>query len=77
MPIAEFDGEATNVDNFEESEVVIYSQNGVVYLEGIDEEYSIFDASGRLIYSGYDTQISLSKGIYIIKTTTEAYKIIF
>lgn len=46
---------------------VIDEHQLILYIEGVDEEYNIFDTSGRLIYSGCDPQISLPQGLYLVK----------
>ena len=74
---AEFEEDGkTLVDNVDESSVMIYVQNGVFYVEGIDADYNVFDASGRLIYTGRDAQLSLPRGVYVIAIGGEVEKIV-
>ena len=66
----------TEVDQTENSSIVIYTQGGVIYIDGIQTAYDLFDAAGKLIYSGRDTQISVPSGVYILKVENEVHKIV-
>ena len=73
---AEFELDGTPVDNVDESSVIVYVQDGVIYVEGIDADYNVFDASGRLIYTGCDTQLQLPRGVYVIAVGGEVEKVV-
>ena len=72
----EYNEEPTDIENTDETSVVIYSQGGILYVEGVETDYNVFDASGRLIYTGRDTQLSLPRGVYMIHLGDEIKKIV-
>ena len=63
-------------DNVDESSVIVYVQDGVIYIEGADADYNVFDASGRLIYTGRDAQLQLPRGVYVIAVGGEVEKVV-
>ena len=65
------DIDATNTDSF-----VIYTQGGVLYVEGVDADYNVFDSAGRLVYTGSDTQLQLPRGIYMIAIGRKIQKVV-
>ena len=72
----EFIQKAPNsVEDNESVELVVYSQNGMLYIEGITSDYRLFDATGKLIYTGRDTQLSLPNGIYLLNVDNKTYKV--
>ncbi len=73
---AEFELDGTPVDNVDESSVIVYVQDGVIYVEGIDADYNVFDVNGRLVYTGRDTQLSLPRGVYVIAIDGEVEKVV-
>ena len=75
--MAEFEeDDKTMDDNVDESSVIVYVQDGVIYIEGADADYNVFDASGRLIYTGRDAQLSLPRGVYVIAVGGEVEKVV-
>ncbi len=64
-----------NVENVFEN-INIYTQNGVLYFEGLNVDYQVFDTNGRLVYSGRDTQLQLPRGVYVITVGGEVEKIV-
>ena len=75
--MAEFEEDGkTLVDNVDESSVMIYVQNGVIYVEGAETDYHVLDAAGRLIYSGRDAQLSLPRGVYVVVGGDEVEKVV-
>ena len=72
----EFGLDGTPVDNVDESSVMIYVQNGVIYVEGAETDYHVLDAAGRLIYSGRDAQLSLPRGVYVVVVGGEVEKVV-
>ncbi|MBO5085610.1 MAG: hypothetical protein J6A44_03885, partial [Paludibacteraceae bacterium] len=75
--MAEFEeDDKTMDDNVDESSVIVYVQDGVIYIEGADADYNVFDASGRLIYTGRDAQLSLPRGVYMIAVGGEVEKVV-
>ena len=73
---AEFELDGTPVDNVDESSVIVYVQDGVIYVEGIDADYNVFDVNGRLVYSGRDAQLQLPRGVYVVAVEGEVEKIV-
>jgi hypothetical protein len=74
---AEFEEDGkTPVDNVDESSVMIYVQNGVIYVEGAETDYHVLDAAGRLIYTGRDAVLSLPRGVYVIAIGGEVEKVV-
>ena len=73
---AEFELDGTPVDNVDDSSVMIYVQNGMLYIEGVEIDYNVFDASGRLIYTGRDAQLSLPRGVYMIVMGNQIQKVV-
>ena len=72
----EFIQKAPNsVEDNESVELVVYSQNGMLYIEGITSDYRLFDATGKLIYTGRDAQLSLPNGIYLLNVDNKTYKV--
>ena len=72
----EYNEDPTDVENTDETSVVIYTQGGMLYVEGIETDYNVFDASGRLIYTGRDAQLSLPRGVYMIHLAGETQKVV-
>ena len=64
------------MDNVDELSVMIYVQNGVIYVEGAETDYYVLDAAGRLIYSGRDAQLSLPRGVYVVVVGGEVEKVV-
>ena len=64
------------MDNVDGLSVMIYVQNGVIYVEGAETDYHVLDAAGRLIYSGRDTQLSLPRGVYVVVVEGEVEKVV-
>ena len=75
VAVPEFNEDGTGVENFESVDVVIYSQGGVLYIEGLNSDYRLFDATGKLIYSGCDAQLSLPRGMYLLNVGDKTYKV--
>ena len=65
------DIDATNTDSF-----VVYTQGGMLYIEGVETDYSVFDASGRLVYTGRDAQLALPRGVYVVAVGGEVEKVV-
>ena len=71
----EYNEEPTDVENADETSVVIYTQGGMLYIEGVETDYNVFDASGRLIYNGRDAVVSLPRGVYMLSVGDKTYKV--
>ena len=64
------------MDNVDELSVMIYVQNGVIYVEGVETDYHVLDAAGRSIYTGRDAQLSLPRGVYVVVVGGEVEKVV-
>ncbi|MBR4154991.1 MAG: leucine-rich repeat domain-containing protein [Paludibacteraceae bacterium] len=73
---AEFAKEEVNVENIQITSANIYSRNGKLHVEGAETDYYILDMSGRLIYSGRDTQVQLPRGVYVVSVNGELQKVV-
>ena len=69
-------GTETFVENLDGSTINIYSNNGVLYVDGLSADYQVFDINGRLIYTGRDAQLSLPRGVYVIVVSGEVEKVV-
>ena len=60
------------------SEPVISSRRGVIYIDNVDENciVRVFTLSGAKIYEGYDREISVESGIYIIHADAITLKLV-
>ena len=54
----------------------VYTNNGILHVEGAETNYHVLDAAGRLIYSGNASTLSLPRGIYLITINGETQKIV-
>ena len=67
---------STPVENTYDSNVKIYANGGNLHIEGIIEDYQVFDAFGRLVYSGRESVLSLPRGVYMVVVDGEVQKIV-
>ena len=75
IPVSE-SGTPTGVANSDATSIVIYTQNGMLYIEGAETDYHVLDAAGRLIYTGRDAQLQLPRGVYMIAVGGEVQKVV-
>ncbi len=54
----------------------IYAVDGQLYVDGIVDNYKVYDFSGHLIYNGNNPSLNLAKGIYIIVVGDKTQKIV-
>lgn len=75
---AEFglDGIQTPVKDVNKSSVMIYVRDKMIHIEGITEDYQIFDAFGRLVYTGRESALSLPRGVYVVVVEGEVEKVV-
>ena len=66
----------TDVETTTTNSLVVYTQGGMIYVEGVETDYNIFDASGRLVYSGRESVLSLPRGVYMVVVGDEVEKIV-
>ncbi len=66
----------TNVETSVISSASVYGSNGVLYVEGVETDYRVLDAAGRLIYSGRYAQLQLPHGVYVIAVGGEVQKVV-
>ena len=65
-----------DVDNTQITSANVYSRDGKLHVEGAETDYYILDMSGRLVYSGRDTQVQLPRGVYVININGELQKVV-
>ena len=66
----------TGLENSVILSVNVYGSNGILYVEGVETDYHVLDAAGRLIYSGRDAQLHLPHGVYVIAVGGEVQKVV-
>ena len=66
----------TDLKNQTEEEVLIYSNGNTIYFDGLSTEYKVFNISGKLIYKGTETSLSLPKGSYIVRINNQVAKVV-
>lgn len=54
----------------------IYAVDGQLYIEGVIDNYKVYDLSGHLIYDGNTPSLNLSKGVYIIVVGDKTQKVV-
>ena len=59
-----------------EEDVLIYSNGSTLYFKGLTTEYKVFNISGKLIYKGTETSLSLPKGSYIVRINNQVAKVV-
>ena len=69
-------GTETFVENLDGSTINIYSNKGVLYMDGLSADYQVFDVNGRLIYTGRDAQLHLPRGVYMVAVGGEVQKVV-
>ena len=69
-------GTETSVDKLEATTINIYSNNGVLYVDGLSVDYQVFDVNGRLVYSGSDAALALPRGVYVVVVEGEVEKVV-
>ncbi len=69
-------GTETSVDNLDETTINIYSNNAVLYVDGLSTDYQVFDVNGRLIYSGSESALALPRGVYVVVVGDEVEKVV-
>ncbi len=69
-------GEETSFDNTMITSADIYTRNGQLVVEGWEGEYQVYDAVGRLIYTGSVQTISLPCGVYMVRLGGETQKVV-
>lgn len=71
-----FELDGTPVDNLKEANIVVYTKDGLLYIEGAETDYHVLDAAGRLIYFGRDSQLQLPRGVYMIAIGGKVQKVV-
>ena len=72
---AEFIVIETALDDVDYSNIEVYVNNGVIYIIGVEENYCLFDSTGKLVYKGSNSQVALPRGIYILQVGNYMQKI--
>lgn len=58
------------------SDANIYAIDGQLYVDGLVDDYKVYDIFGHLIYRGNNSSLNLAKGIYIIVAGDKTQKIV-
>ena len=67
----------TLIENInEESSNIVYYGNGIICVVNKGKSYEIFDASGKLIYTGRESVLSLPRGVYVVVVGDEVEKVV-
>ena len=66
----------TSLDNNVITSADVYTRYGQLIVEGLNGEYSVYDAVGRIIYTGSDSTISLPRGVYMVHLGGETQKVV-
>ena len=67
---------STDVENSRITSAVVYSNNGVLHVEGAETDYHVLDAAGRLVYSGSVAALALPRGVYVVVVGDEVEKVV-
>lgn len=71
-----FKEEQTNIESVENDKCVVYYENGVIRVNNGGKEYYVYDAVGKLVYSGTKISIVLPRGVYMIVVGDEVEKVV-
>ena len=71
-----FEKSSTPVNNLKDDNIVIYTKEGLLYVEGAETDYYVLDAAGRLVYSGRESALSLPRGVYVVNVGGEVQKVV-
>ena len=76
--IESLEGGGTATDGTEaEKGFGVYAENGVIYIEGETEGVEVYDITGRRVYTGNSTAVSVGRaGVYIVKSGEETEKVV-
>lgn len=65
----------TGIDGIAAEAVTIEGGYGAINVSGANCAVAVYDASGRTVYSGNDTAITVSPGLYIVKVGNKTRKV--
>ena len=68
--------EGTSVDNVIDEQQMVFVDDNRIYIVGYDDDYQVYNMSGQLVYSGNDSVVELSKGIYVIRMGEKTQKVV-
>ena len=71
MPLISVDNETSKITSAN-----VYTNDGNLYVEGVNANYYVLDVAGRLIYSGRKSILPLPSGVYMIVVGDEVEKIV-
>ena len=71
MPLISVDNETSKITSAN-----VYTNDGNLYVEGVNTNYYVLDVAGRLIYSGRQAILPLPSGVYMIVVGDEVEKIV-
>ena len=74
IQIDESTGIETNTINI--TDVMVYTRNGQLIIEGNEGDYAVYDALGRIVYIGSAPTLSLPRGVYMVHLNGATRKIV-
>ena len=69
-------GEETAIDNTIITSADVYTRDGQLIVEGNEGDYVVYDAVGRIIYTGSAQSITLPRGVYMVHLGDETQKVV-
>lgn len=69
-------GEETSIDDAMITSADVYTREGQLVVEGWDGDYQVYDAVGRMIYTGSAQTITLPRGVYMVHLGGETQKVV-
>lgn len=74
---SEPDPDPTTSEEIDGSRARVYACGHVVYVEGIEDEISIYNIAGILYYQGFDSEIPMQNtGVYIVRSGQQIWKVL-
>lgn len=64
----------TDINDTQTQKMRIYTKKQTLYVEGIENEYYVFNATGKVIYYGKSPMITLPCGVYIVASDSGEYQ---
>ena len=66
----------TNVENTGITSAQVYTEDGMLIVEGTTKDCYVYDMLGRTLYEGGDTRLYLATGVYIVQIGNEIRQVL-
>ncbi len=66
----------TDIESSMISKAKVWGNNGTLHVEGAKTDYHVLDATGKLIYTGHQSVITLPTGMYLVTIEGEIQKVV-